>query len=128
LKRAHSVADASSADPRQNSRQRAVQLSLRLVELEAENSRLREELAQWSMHHAHAASGIRKLRTAVTGGKTEPAELLAIIGDQEVNSGASRFVADIIDGLVAEWTHNPIPNLSRSKVRDWLIAHRSLDA
>lgn len=103
-----------------------MQLSQRLAELEAENSRLQAELSQWSMHHAHAASGIRKVREAVTSGRTEPAELLAIVSDQEVNSGANRFVADIIDGLVAEWTQKPIPNLSRSEVRDWLIAHRTL--
>ncbi|MDQ1583918.1 MAG: hypothetical protein QOF36_1972 [Microbacteriaceae bacterium] len=78
------------------------------------------------MHHAHAASGIRKIREAVSNGNTEPAELLAIVSDKEVNSGASRFVADIIDSLVAEWTQKPIPTLSRSHVRDWLIAHRSL--
>jgi hypothetical protein len=116
----------SSTDHRPTSRQRVVQLTQRVAELEAENARLREELAQWSMHHAHAASGLRRVREAVNSGTTEPAELLAIINDEGVNSGANRFVAHFVDGLVADWTQNPIPNLSRSEVRDWLIAHRSI--
>ncbi len=111
---------------RLTSRQRAVQLSQRLNELEAENLRLRDEVAQWSMHHAHAASGIQRVRDALATGTPDPEQLIAILNEGEVDSGTSRFVASIVDDLVADWTRHPIPTVTRSAVRDWLIAHRTL--
>jgi hypothetical protein len=114
----------AAGNPRAGSRQRAVQLSQRVAELERENARLREQAAQWVMHHAHAAHGIRRLRDAIAAGNTDPGALMAIINDGEVNAGSERFVAYIVDGLVTEWTREPIPNVTRSEVRDWLIAHR----
>ncbi len=111
---------------RSTSRQRAIQLSHRVSELESENARLREQSSQWVMYHAHAAHGLQRLREALSSGTTDTGELMAIINDGEVTAGSEHFVAGIVDELVAEWTQKPIPNVSRSEVRDWLIAHRNI--
>lgn len=117
--------DGPAASSRSSSRQRALQLSQRVAELEAENRRLSELSAQWVMHHAHAAYGIQRIRDAVAAGKADPAELLAILNDDDVNSGTDRFAAYLVDRMVLEWTREPIPTVTRSGVRDWLIAHRT---
>lgn len=115
----------TDAVQRASSRQRAIQLSQRVAALEAENAELRRQLGEWAMHHAHAALGIQKAREAAATGDVDAATLLAIVDDADVTGGADRYVAGIVDGLVKEWTRNPIPEVSRSAVRDWLLAQRS---
>lgn len=107
-----------------STRQRLNDLSDRVEQLETENARLRDVSEQWMMHHAHAAHSLQRVREAVKAGQSSTATLLEIVDDPQANEGSRALVAELMDALVTEWTTEPIPELTRSKVRDWLIAHR----
>ena len=112
------------ADGQLTSRQKAARLTQRVAELEADKARALQEALQWSMLHAHAATKILRARDLANADDIDRAALLSVLAEDDIEAGIHRYEGEVVKKLVTEWTKRPMSTaVTRSSVRDWLLAH-----